>query len=59
MNCEQVHFCGVIAMSCFTTSPGVFFELLHANGIELPGGTLLTVRTDSKNYAVQIEENSE
>ncbi len=35
--CERVHYCDVIAMNCFATNQSIFFELLHANGIELVG----------------------
>ena len=37
MKCEQVHYRGTKAMNCFSTNPGVFFGLLHANGVELVG----------------------
>ena len=39
MKCEQVQYCGARAMKCFSTNPGVFFGLLHANGVELVGCT--------------------
>ena len=37
--CEQVHCRSAKAMNCFSTNPGVFFGLLHANGVELVGST--------------------
>ena len=33
MKCE--HYGGAKPMNCFATNPGVFFGLLHANGVEL------------------------
>jgi len=39
MKCEQVHYRGAKAMNCFATNPGVFYGLLHANGVELVGST--------------------
>ena len=39
MKCEQVHYRGAKAMYYFSTNPGIFFGLLHANGVELVGST--------------------
>ena len=39
MKYEQVHYRGAKAMNCLSTNPGVFFGLLHANGVELVGST--------------------
>ncbi len=36
--CEREHYCDAIVMNCFATNQGVFFGLLHTNGVELAGG---------------------
>ena len=36
---NRENYRGAKAMNCFSIDPGVFFGLLHANGVELVGST--------------------